>query len=140
MVVVGTVCAYPKFTPVPFQEDELWNGYPEETNAPYGVAKRAIAVGMGATARQTTIKMLPPAMPSTPLIVAVRATATALLARVIWVWELYVFVHLGTAFLIAGVIGTPGCEMRAFHDLYSRLTGVPTKEHCCLASAWRGTR
>lgn len=40
-VQVGTICAYPKFTPVPFQEDELWNGYPEETNAPYGVAKKA---------------------------------------------------------------------------------------------------
>ncbi len=40
-VQVGTICAYPKFTPVPFQEKELWNGYPEETNAPYGVAKKA---------------------------------------------------------------------------------------------------
>ena len=40
-VQVGTICAYPKFTPVPFNEDELWNGYPEETNAPYGVAKKA---------------------------------------------------------------------------------------------------
>ena len=40
-VQVGTICAYPKFTPVPFQESELWNGYPEETNAPYGVAKKA---------------------------------------------------------------------------------------------------
>ncbi len=40
-VQAGTICAYPKFTPVPFREDELWNGYPEETNAPYGVAKRA---------------------------------------------------------------------------------------------------
>ena len=40
-VQVGTICAYPKFTPVPFREDELWNGYPEETNAPYGVAKKA---------------------------------------------------------------------------------------------------
>jgi GDP-L-fucose synthase len=39
-VAVGTVCAYPKFTPVPFKEDDLWNGYPEETNAPYGIAKR----------------------------------------------------------------------------------------------------
>lgn len=38
---VGTICAYPKFTPVPFKEEELWNGYPEETNAPYGVAKKA---------------------------------------------------------------------------------------------------
>lgn len=40
-VQAGTICAYPKFTPVPFREDDLWNGYPEETNAPYGVAKRA---------------------------------------------------------------------------------------------------
>jgi GDP-L-fucose synthase len=45
VVVVGTVCAYPKFTPVPFHEEELWNGYPEETNAPYGVAKKSILVG-----------------------------------------------------------------------------------------------
>lgn len=41
---VGTVCSYPKFTPVPFHEDDLWNGYPEETNAPYGIAKRALLV------------------------------------------------------------------------------------------------
>jgi len=54
-----------------------------------------------------------------------------LLAQVIWGWELYVFSHLGFAFVAAGVIGTPGCEMRAFHDLYSRLTGNPTKEHFC---------
>ncbi len=40
-VQVGTICAYPKYTPVPFKEDDLWNGYPEETNAPYGVAKKA---------------------------------------------------------------------------------------------------
>jgi GDP-L-fucose synthase len=45
LVVAGTVCAYPKFAPVPFREDDLWNGYPEETNAPYGVAKKAILVG-----------------------------------------------------------------------------------------------
>lgn len=43
-VQVGTICAYPKFTPVPFREAELWNGYPEETNAPYGVAKKALLV------------------------------------------------------------------------------------------------
>ncbi len=43
-VHTGTVCAYPKFTPVPFKETELWNGYPEETNAPYGVAKKALFV------------------------------------------------------------------------------------------------
>jgi GDP-L-fucose synthase len=43
-VTVGTVCAYPKFTPTPFREDDLWNGYPEETNAPYGIAKKALLV------------------------------------------------------------------------------------------------
>ena len=43
-VQVGTVCAYPKFTPVPFREDNLWSGYPEETNAPYGVAKKSLLV------------------------------------------------------------------------------------------------
>jgi len=43
-VQVGTICAYPKFTPVPFMEADLWNGYPEETNAPYGVAKKALLV------------------------------------------------------------------------------------------------
>jgi len=43
-VALGTVCAYPKFTPVPFKEDELWNGYPEETNAPYGLAKKMLLV------------------------------------------------------------------------------------------------
>jgi GDP-L-fucose synthase len=43
-VCVGTICAYPKFTPVPFHEDALWEGYPEETNAPYGVAKKALLV------------------------------------------------------------------------------------------------
>ena len=43
-VVLGTVCAYPKFTPVPFREEDLWNGYPEETNAPYGIAKKALLV------------------------------------------------------------------------------------------------
>jgi GDP-L-fucose synthase len=43
-VALGTICAYPKFTPVPFSEDELWNGYPEETNAPYGLAKKMMLV------------------------------------------------------------------------------------------------
>jgi GDP-L-fucose synthase len=43
-VVLGTICAYPKFTPVPFQEEDLWSGYPEETNAPYGIAKKALLV------------------------------------------------------------------------------------------------
>ncbi len=45
LVIAGTVCSYPKFTPVPFSEDELWNGFPEETNAPYGVAKKAVLMG-----------------------------------------------------------------------------------------------
>ena len=43
-VVAGTICAYPKFAPIPFREDDLWNGYPEETNAPYGVAKKLLLV------------------------------------------------------------------------------------------------
>ena len=43
-VAVGTICAYPKFTPVPFREEDLWNGYPEETNAPYGLAKKMLLV------------------------------------------------------------------------------------------------
>ncbi|MCG9884482.1 MAG: GDP-L-fucose synthase [Cyanobacteria bacterium] len=47
-VCVGTICAYPKFTPVPFKEADLWNGYPEETNAPYGVAKKALLVQLQA--------------------------------------------------------------------------------------------
>jgi GDP-L-fucose synthase len=44
VVVAGTICAYPKHAPVPFREDDLWNGYPEETNAPYGIAKKAVLV------------------------------------------------------------------------------------------------
>ena len=44
LVAVGTICAYPKFAPVPFREDDLWNGYPEETNAPYGIAKKMMLV------------------------------------------------------------------------------------------------
>ncbi len=47
-VCVGTICAYPKFTPVPFKEDDLWIGYPEETNAPYGIAKKALLVQLQA--------------------------------------------------------------------------------------------
>jgi GDP-L-fucose synthase len=44
LVAIGTLCAYPKFTPVPFREDDLWKGYPEETNAPYGLAKKMLLV------------------------------------------------------------------------------------------------
>ena len=51
-VCVGTVCSYPKFTPVPFQESELWNGYPEETNAPYGLAKKMLLVQLQAYRQQ----------------------------------------------------------------------------------------
>ncbi|MDT9188020.1 MAG: GDP-L-fucose synthase [Limnospira sp. PMC 894.15] len=51
-VCVGTICAYPKFTPVPFREDDLWNGYPEETNAPYGIAKKALLVQLEAYRQQ----------------------------------------------------------------------------------------
>ncbi|MBI5724661.1 MAG: GDP-L-fucose synthase [Planctomycetes bacterium] len=51
-VQVGTICAYPKFTPVPFREEDLWNGYPEETNAPYGVAKKALLVMLQAYRQQ----------------------------------------------------------------------------------------
>lgn len=51
-VGVGTICAYPKFTPVPFQEDELWNGYPEETNAPYGLAKKMMLAQLQAYRQQ----------------------------------------------------------------------------------------
>jgi GDP-L-fucose synthase len=43
-LVAGSICAYPKFTPVPFKEDDLWNGYPEETNTPYGIAKKGLLV------------------------------------------------------------------------------------------------
>ena len=52
LVIVGTVCAYPKFAPIPFLESDLWNGYPEETNAPYGVAKKTILVGAQAYREQ----------------------------------------------------------------------------------------
>ena len=48
LVCLGTICAYPKFTPVPFREEDLWNGYPEETNAPYGIAKKALLVQLQA--------------------------------------------------------------------------------------------
>jgi GDP-L-fucose synthase len=51
-VCVGTICAYPKFTPVPFKEDDLWAGYPEETNAPYGIAKKALLVQLEAYRQQ----------------------------------------------------------------------------------------
>lgn len=44
LVIAGTICAYPKYCPLPFREDDLWNGYPEETNAPYGIAKKALSV------------------------------------------------------------------------------------------------
>jgi GDP-L-fucose synthase len=51
-VQIGTVCAYPKFTPVPFKEDDIWNGYPEDTNAPYGLAKKMLLVQLQAYRQQ----------------------------------------------------------------------------------------
>jgi GDP-L-fucose synthase len=61
-VALGTVCAYPKFTPTPFREDDLWNGYPEETNAPYGLAKKMMLVQAQAYRQQydfNTVFLLP---------------------------------------------------------------------------------
>ena len=61
-VALGTVCAYPKFTPTPFREDDLWNGYPEETNAPYGLAKKMLLVQAQSYRQQygfNTIFLLP---------------------------------------------------------------------------------
>ncbi len=55
-VQVGTICAYPKFAPIPFRESDLWNGYPEETNAPYGIAKKAALVMLDAYHRQYGLK------------------------------------------------------------------------------------
>lgn len=62
IVATGTICAYPKFTPVPFREDDLWNGYPEETNAPYGLAKKMLLVQAQAYRQQyglNSIYLLP---------------------------------------------------------------------------------
>ncbi len=56
LVCVGTICAYPKFTPVPFAEADLWDGYPEETNAPYGIAKKALLVQLQAYRQQYGFK------------------------------------------------------------------------------------
>jgi len=61
-VAIGTICAYPKFTPVPFKEEDLWNGYPEETNAPYGLAKKMLLVQSQAYRQQygfNSIYLLP---------------------------------------------------------------------------------
>jgi GDP-L-fucose synthase len=57
-VQLGTVCAYPKFTPTPFKEDDLWNGYPEETNAPYGIAKKALLVMAQAYRQQYNMNII----------------------------------------------------------------------------------
>lgn len=62
VVMVGTICSYPKFAQIPFREDDLWSGYPEETNAPYGVAKKALLVMADAYRRQyglNTVCLLP---------------------------------------------------------------------------------
>src|SRR5260221_13217630 len=52
LVAAGTICAYPKFAPAPFNEDDLWNGYPEETNGPYGIAKKVLSVQSAAYRQQ----------------------------------------------------------------------------------------
>ena len=52
-VALGTICAYPKFAPIPFKEEDLWNGYPEETNAPYGLAKKMLLVQSQAYRQQS---------------------------------------------------------------------------------------
>ena len=62
LLLLGTICSYPKFAPVPFHEDDLWNGFPEETNAPYGIAKKALLTGAQAYRHQydlNTIYLLP---------------------------------------------------------------------------------
>jgi len=59
---LGTICAYPKFAPIPFREEDLWNGYPEETNAPYALAKRGAARPVAAVSRRVRLpRRLPPA-------------------------------------------------------------------------------
>jgi GDP-L-fucose synthase len=65
LLVIGTVCVYPKHARIPFREDELWDGYPEETNAPYGTAKRSLLVGAQAYREQyglNTITLMPPGL------------------------------------------------------------------------------
>lgn len=75
-----------------------------------------------------------------------QSAETSVLAAAFWIWELYLFIHLGLSFLLAAILATPGCEMRAFHDLFTRLTGVPTKEHYCpvgplhLVDQWEAQR
>ena len=75
-VALGTICSYPKFTPVPFREDDLWNGYPEETNAPYGLAKKMLLVQAQAYREQYGFNVDLPA-PGQP----VRARATTSTSR-----------------------------------------------------------
>jgi GDP-L-fucose synthase len=58
LVMLGTICAYPKFAPVPFREDDLWNGFPEETNAPYGIAKKTLLVGSDAYRQQYDLRSI----------------------------------------------------------------------------------
>lgn len=56
---------------------------------------------------------------------------SAVSAWTLFVWLVYLFTHLGSAFVLSAMLGTPGCEMRSFHDLYARLTGKSVKEHIC---------
>src|SRR5947209_18881727 len=57
-IALGTICSYPKFTPIPFSEDSIWNGYPEETNAPYGLAKKMLLVQSQAYRQQYNFKSI----------------------------------------------------------------------------------
>lgn len=107
----------------------IWNGIP------FGLFLVSYVVNIGFS---RTWKKWPAVVSAAALVIVAGigygtsgTVESNLLALSIWVWELYIFSHLGLAFLFAAVIGTPGCEMRAFHDLYSRLTGIATKEHIC---------
>jgi GDP-L-fucose synthase len=60
LVIVGTTCSYPKYCPIPFKESDIWNGFPEETNAPYGVAKKSIMLGAKAYAQQYGLDVVCP--------------------------------------------------------------------------------
>ncbi len=74
------------------------------------------------------------------------AVESPILAGTVFVWELYVFSHLGLSFALSGVLATPGCEMRALYHLFSLITGKPTKEHHCpigplnALDRWENTR
>ena len=59
IVNIGTACSYPKYAPIPLKEPDIWNGYPEETNAPYGIAKRMLIAGVDAYKKQYKLNIIP---------------------------------------------------------------------------------